>query len=68
MSHIKIICGSMWKHGASCLCGCGECKTSCQSASKTDVAILSQDCENFDRFDDSDASEDSADGSSEETE
>ena len=43
MEHIRTICGK--KFTAEKGSGCGECKTSCQSACKTSCTVGNQVCE-----------------------
>lgn len=44
MKHIKTITKTTLKDTKNK--GCGECQTSCQSASKTSCAVINQPCEN----------------------
>ncbi|MCL2089208.1 MAG: six-cysteine ranthipeptide SCIFF [Oscillospiraceae bacterium] len=44
MKHIKTINGANLKESAH-KSGCGECRTSCQSACKTSCTVANQKCE-----------------------
>ena len=42
--HIKTLSQATLKESAA-IGGCGECQTSCQSASKTSCTVANQECE-----------------------
>ena len=45
--HIVTINSNSFQKRQNCQIGCGECKTSCQSAAKTDSSIDNQICQNI---------------------
>ncbi|MDR1001456.1 MAG: six-cysteine ranthipeptide SCIFF [Clostridiales bacterium] len=49
MKHVRTIKYARPDYKSMCAVGCGECRTSCQSACKTSCTVGSQICENSSR-------------------